>query len=97
MINRCANPAHNTHSCCWEGVFTASLHSNGTGSIVACVFVTAGMRLSSLCLVMNVYSDFTIPAFGRHVVICLKYSFSNVKPISCIACCLLFYTHLCVE
>jgi hypothetical protein len=28
---------------CWEGVSTASLHSNGSYSIVACVFVAAGM------------------------------------------------------
>jgi hypothetical protein len=47
-------------------VFTAPLHSNGSYSIVACVFVDAGMCLSSRCLAMNVYSDFTIPAFGRH-------------------------------
>jgi hypothetical protein len=30
---------------CWEGVFTASLHSTGSYSIVACVFVAAGMCL----------------------------------------------------
>jgi hypothetical protein len=46
---------------CWEGVFTAP--------IVACVFVPAGMCLPSRCLSMNTYSDFTIPAFGRHVTI----------------------------
>jgi hypothetical protein len=50
---------------CSEGVFTAPLHSNGSYSIVACVFVAAGM-----CYVaMNVYSDFAIPAFGRHVTV----------------------------
>jgi hypothetical protein len=49
---------------CWEGVFTALLHSNGRNSIVACVFVAAGMCLPSRCLAVNVYSYFTIPAFG---------------------------------
>jgi hypothetical protein len=43
---------------CWEGVFTASLHSNGSYSIVACVFIAAGMCLPSRCLAVNVYSDF---------------------------------------
>jgi hypothetical protein len=55
---------------CWEGVLTAPVHSNGSYSNVACVFVAAGMCLPSRCLVINVYSDFTIPAFGRHVTIC---------------------------
>jgi hypothetical protein len=36
-------------------------------SIVACVFVVAGICLPSRCVTMNVYSDFGIPAFGRHV------------------------------
>jgi hypothetical protein len=45
------------------------LHRNGSLSIVACVFVAAGMCLPSRCLAMNVYSDFAIPAFGRHVTI----------------------------
>jgi hypothetical protein len=35
-------------------------------SIVACVFVVAGVCLPSRCLSIDVYSDFTIPAFGRH-------------------------------
>jgi hypothetical protein len=52
---------------CWEGVFTALLYNNGRYSIVACIFVAAGMCLSGRCLAMNVYSDFAIPAFGRHV------------------------------
>jgi hypothetical protein len=55
--------------CYWEGVFTATLHSNGSYSIVACVFVTAGMCLPSRCLAMNVYSDFSIPAFGRYITV----------------------------
>jgi hypothetical protein len=51
---------------CREGAFIAPLHINGIYSIVACVFVSAGMCLPSSCLVMDVSSDFTIPAFGRH-------------------------------
>jgi hypothetical protein len=47
---------------CWEGVLTASLHSNRSYSIVACVFVAAGMCLPSRCLALNMYSDFAIPA-----------------------------------
>jgi hypothetical protein len=54
---------------CWQGVFAAPLHSNGSYSIVACVFVAAVMRLTSRCLSMNVYSEFTIPAFGRHITL----------------------------
>jgi hypothetical protein len=54
---------------CWEGVLTAPLHSNGSNSIIACVFVAAGMCLPSRCLAMNVYSDCTIPTFGLHVII----------------------------
>jgi hypothetical protein len=45
-------------------VFTALLHSNESYSIVACVFVAAGICLPSRCLAMDVYSDFTIPALG---------------------------------
>jgi hypothetical protein len=48
----------------WEGVFTALLHKNGSYSIVACVFVAAGMCLPSRCLAMNVYSDFTFRLSG---------------------------------
>jgi hypothetical protein len=55
---------------CWEGVFTAPLHSNGSYSIVCVrVIVVAGMCLPSRCLAMNVYSDFTVPVFGHHVTI----------------------------
>jgi hypothetical protein len=66
---------------CWSGVFTAPLHNNGGGAdlhrkrrwtIVARVFVVAGICLPSRCLAMKVYSDFTIPAFGRHVTLLLK-------------------------
>jgi hypothetical protein len=52
---------------CWEGVFTMPLHKNESYLIVDCVFVAAGMCLPSRYLAMNVYPDFTIPAFGRHV------------------------------
>jgi hypothetical protein len=38
------------------------------------MFVAAGMCLPSRCLAMNIYSDFTIPAFGRHVTICFYFS-----------------------
>jgi hypothetical protein len=58
--------------CCWEGVFTAPLHSNGSYSIVARVFVATGMCLPSRCLAMDVSSDFTIPDFGHYVTIFLQ-------------------------
>jgi hypothetical protein len=48
------------------------MHSNGSYSIVARLFVAAGMCLPSRCLGMSVYSDFTIPAFRRHVTICFN-------------------------
>jgi hypothetical protein len=54
---------------CWEGVYTEPFHSNGSYSIVACVFVAAGMCLPSRCLAINIYSDFTMPAFEGHVTI----------------------------
>jgi hypothetical protein len=54
---------------CWEGVFTALLHSDGCYLIVACVFVTMGMCLPNRCLAVKVYSDFAIPAFVRHVTV----------------------------
>jgi hypothetical protein len=59
---------------CWVGVFTTPLHSNRSYSIVACVFVAAGMCLPSRCLAMNVYSDFTVPSFGCYVTIRTKFS-----------------------
>jgi hypothetical protein len=37
------------------------LHSDGSSSIVSCVFVSAGICLPSRCLAMNAYSDFNIP------------------------------------
>jgi hypothetical protein len=54
---------------CWEKIFTAPLRRNGSYSFVAGVFVAAGICLLSRCLAINVYSDFVIPVFGRHVTI----------------------------
>jgi hypothetical protein len=53
----------------WKGVFIAPLLSNGSYSIVACVCVAAGMCLPSHSIEMAVYSDFTIPTFGRQFTI----------------------------
>jgi hypothetical protein len=39
---------------CWEDVFTASLNSNVSYAIAACVFLAAGMCLPSSCLGMDV-------------------------------------------
>jgi hypothetical protein len=66
---------------CWESVFTAPLHSNGSYSIVACVFVEGGMCLPSHCLALNVYSDFIIPAFGCHVTIYV-YIYLSINPFT---------------
>jgi hypothetical protein len=38
-------------------------------AIVACVFIAKGVFLASRCLAVNLYSGFTIPAFGRHVTV----------------------------
>jgi hypothetical protein len=43
------------------------LHSNRSYSIVSCVFFAAEMCLPNTCLAMDVSSELTIPAFGRHV------------------------------
>jgi hypothetical protein len=53
---------------CWEGVLC-----NGSYSIVAYLFVVAGMCLLSHCLAMNIYSDFAIPVDVRHVAIYLRF------------------------
>jgi hypothetical protein len=69
---------------CSEGVSIAPLHTKGSYSSVACVFDAAGMCLQGRCLAMNVYPDFTIPAFGHNVTIsrmstvCLKQLWSYV-------------------
>jgi hypothetical protein len=65
----CKDHAEDTASLLLLIVFTAPLHDNGIYLIVACVFFVAGMCLPSRCLAMNIYSDFTIPAFGRHVTV----------------------------
>jgi hypothetical protein len=49
-------------------------------SIVACLFVAAGTCLPRSCLAMNVYSDFTIPAFGRHVTIASRPVLKPTQP-----------------
>jgi hypothetical protein len=53
---------------CCEGVFTASLHSNGCYSIVACIFIATEMGLPSRFLAKNIYSDFTIPALWCYAI-----------------------------
>jgi hypothetical protein len=70
FITTLHGPRRKHPACCWEGVFTALLHSSGSYSIVACVFVVVGMCLPIHYLAMDVFSDFTVPAFGRHVAIC---------------------------
>jgi hypothetical protein len=61
---------HSLRVCGWfPHVFTAPLHNNGSYFIVAWVCVAARMCLPRRYLAMNVYSDFTILAFGRHVTI----------------------------
>jgi hypothetical protein len=52
-------------------MFVALLHSNGSYSIVGCVFVAGGMYLASRYLAVNIYSDFAIPAVGPHVTVCI--------------------------
>jgi hypothetical protein len=49
-------------------VFISPLHGNGSSSIVASVFVAAGM-FTELCLATNVFSGSAIPALRRHVSI----------------------------
>jgi hypothetical protein len=65
------NGPHTKHNLLLEGVFTVLLHSNGSCSVVACIFVAVGMCLQSCCLTTDVSSDFTVPDFGRHVAILL--------------------------
>jgi hypothetical protein len=70
LYNYFARTTQKTHPLyCWEGVFTAPLHSKGSYSIVACVFFAEGICLPSYCLTKNLYSDFTILVFGRHITI----------------------------
>jgi hypothetical protein len=60
------------------------LHINDSSSIIACVFVAAGMCLPSRCLVMDVCSGSTIPAFRRHVTV---WFFTAYQVISFIRIC----------
>jgi hypothetical protein len=76
----CTDHAENKASPFSEGVFTAPFHSNGSYSIVVCVFVAAGMCSPSRCLEMNVYSDFTILAFGCHVTVFIYWWFTSAIP-----------------
>jgi hypothetical protein len=70
LYNHCAQTTQKTQPVyCWEGVFTTPLRSNGSYWIFTCVFVAAGICLPNHYLAMNVYSDFPIPAFGRHITI----------------------------
>jgi hypothetical protein len=48
-------------------------------SIVACLFVATGTCLPNRCLAMNVYSEFTIPAFRRHVTIFSAYLVNKLR------------------
>jgi hypothetical protein len=74
LYNHLARPAYKTLPLySWEGMFTASLHSSWSYSIVVCIFVATGMCLPIRCLAMNVYSDFAIPAFGRHITVCFSF------------------------
>jgi hypothetical protein len=70
LYNHFARTTEKTHPLyCREGVFSAPLHSNGSYSIVDCVFVASEMCLPSRCLAMSIYSDFAISASGRNVTI----------------------------
>jgi hypothetical protein len=62
-------------------MFTAPLHRNGSYSIVAGVFVAAGIWLPSCCLAMDVYSNFIIPAFRRHITLLW---YSRLDSVSCL-------------
>jgi hypothetical protein len=55
----------------FKGVVITPLHSNGSYSIVACVFVAAGICLPSRSLAMDVYSNFALQVFGRYVTVYL--------------------------
>jgi hypothetical protein len=50
------------------------------------IFISAGISLPSRCLAMNVYSDFGIPAFGRHVTIFIAVTTKAILWSSTISC-----------
>jgi hypothetical protein len=96
----------------WEGVFTVPLHSDGSYSIVTSVFFAAGC-LPIRCLEMNVYSDYSILVFGRHVTVVFAYlrwafeevssfhvlSFTHNFPLShaCYTSCSFFVLYLVIR
>jgi hypothetical protein len=61
FYNHSAQTTQKTHPLYWwENKFTVPLHSDGSYSIVACVFFAAEICLPSICLAKDVSSDFTI-------------------------------------
>jgi hypothetical protein len=56
---------------------TSPLHRNGS-SVVACVYVAAGMCLPSRCIAVDVCSDSTLLVFRCHVTILSKLFRSSV-------------------
>jgi hypothetical protein len=69
---------------CSKGVFIAPLHSNGSYSIIACIFVAARICLPSCCLEKNVCYYFIIPALGRHVTLTNNLVFQEVCFYNCV-------------
>jgi hypothetical protein len=61
-------PFPNNFFCCYRGMFTSPLHKSGSSSIVACVFVAAGLCLLSRFLEVNFCFGPSIKAFKRHVL-----------------------------
>jgi hypothetical protein len=84
LYNHFARITQKTQSLsCWEVLFRAPLHSNGSYSTVPCIFTAAGMCLRSRCLAIKVYFDFAIPAFGRHVTVFKLYSLGFIPGKLC--------------
>jgi hypothetical protein len=69
LYNLGAAPTENTASqqflYCYRGVSTSPLHINGSSSIVARVFISAGTWLSNRCVAMNC-SGFQTPWYTTH-------------------------------
>jgi hypothetical protein len=57
---------------CWESLFTAPLHSNGSSLIVDCVFVTARISFPSRCLTANVYSYSDVMSQYDKIAACIS-------------------------
>jgi hypothetical protein len=85
----------NTTSLLFRSCVSAPFHSNGSYSIVACVFLAAGMCLPTRCLAMDVYSDFTVPAFGRHVIV-FSFSICYNLPRSMLSICSINATNITI-